>query len=377
MEEKKSSDCGLNALKILLATLTHRPVWYFLNNNENHLDWSMAQIQKTAALYNLQLDGYAINDLKLLKKIRPPYIVYVKLNNQTHYMVVRKRQGNYFYLDDENFSSLSLSIKEFRDIFLNKALIPKKKQKIVHPKDQIYYLPPATNFLILVCYILAFLFILGFLYFLDQDLPVYFPILFLSASFAFDLIQKQILSSRMCQYDVLNSENFALIHKEKDLKSWLEKKKYLFGHQIYFLSILLPILFLSLILVLNDWLYFPFLTVLYGYIYLSQRKMHKDKQRLLYLEKDFPLFDELGFKRDNFTYMNQKSYRLSRNYLLYHYGELLLLIGGSILIMFYRHTTILNYYLFHIMTLMYLTQQSSGLYTYLKNQKNQLLQVLK
>lgn len=112
-------DCGLTALKNLLAILFHdKKIYsqYFSNKCSDFL-----KMIECARDYNVELKGYEV-DLEGLKKCKFPCIAATLLDGKEHFVVIKKIKRTSVCLIDSFLGERKISLDEFNKIFRGKIL---------------------------------------------------------------------------------------------------------------------------------------------------------------------------------------------------------------------------------------------------------------
>ena len=117
----KNNDCGFACLKMLLANFHHDENYLFLSQNQKSNEYSFLDLKKIAKDNYINLKGYNIDDLSLIKKF--PCIGLIKINNVHHYILIEKINKRYIYYFDPFNGDKNAEIRDFMMIFTGNILV--------------------------------------------------------------------------------------------------------------------------------------------------------------------------------------------------------------------------------------------------------------
>jgi len=239
-------DCGITALKILLANVYHKKDFLFYPQNSKNKSLSLQEIIDIGRNEGVFLEAYRlVKKNEILKLKGKDILIVIKKNNMTHLCYVDKIKSKSIIIFDTSKGKIKYNYHDFFSLWTGEVLERtrvigstfKINNKNIIPKYQLFLLN-------LIHSITVVTFLIG-LFFINKNYDFLLStILFSSFAILFILNQQLIIyymkkTDKKLFFDVINNkeENF----KEK-YKSITNLKKYLFGNNINFInSIILSI----------------------------------------------------------------------------------------------------------------------------------------
>lgn len=296
----KNNDCGFACLKMLLANFHHDQNYLFLKQNLKFNEYSFLDLKKIAKKNYVDLKGYQINDLLLIKKF--PCIGLIKLNNLHHYVLIEKITKNFVYYFDPSNGEKKAEIGDFKEIFTGNILLIEngenhkcnnylKKERNLYPLIALLF-----NFIQIV-----FLFLTSFID--DNSLKMLIVLLL----FLFMLIINSIINTIIIKnYDKKIIYPLIEIKQEKELiisEFTLKKDYFLYIQTVINQATILS--FISFFLLINDLKNFFLLFIIFFWewfsrkvnIFLNEHKLFKiNLLESKYLIKEMKMANQLAYE---------------------------------------------------------------------------------
>ena len=302
--QENDYDCGLACIKMMLSHYHKNKHFLDLDKEIVNRKYSMYDLKKYAASYNLILDGVNFEEKDKVYQYQNS-IVLINYGDINHFVIFEKKKRGYIYLIDPNIGKIKLKEDEFLTYFTGFSLIKReiKEFKLERKKIDI------TQFNYILIYITFLILDFGLLYlisYLGNDQKYLFHQFLIIISLVLLLLSKiktinnhmNYLDTNICK--ILN--NSKLNTKEKkgllSLKLYTLKSIYGLVNSVFIIS------FVSFILILNGW--YNALLILALFI-------------LSYLHSSFSLIKDnsLNFK------LNLLEYKFFKNSDAKSYGELM------------------------------------------------------
>ena len=251
--QENDYDCGLACIKMMLSHYHKNKHFLDLDKEIVNRKYSMYDLKKYAASYNLILDGVNFEEKDKVYQYQNS-IVLINYGDINHFVIFEKKKRGYIYLIDPNIGKIKLKEDEFLTYFTGFSLIKReiKEFKLERKKIDI------TQFNYILIYITFLILDFGLLYlisYLGNDQKYLFHQFLIIISLVLLLLSKiktinnhmNYLDTNICK--ILN--NSKLNTKEKkgllSLKLYTLKSIYGLVNSVFIIS------FVSFILILNGW----------------------------------------------------------------------------------------------------------------------------
>ena len=178
--QNETNDCARAAIRNILILNYHdenMKMIYLEKNIDNFLN-----IKETLSTYNLEYDGYIVDDLFKLKKVNFPLIAQVVNGDNFHFVVVKKITTKYVYYLDSDSGDIKVAIKDFLKIFTGKVLIKISNKKNIKNKTNKSFLTIKNIIIYSFLFLIQLTSLLLSFYFMNQANSFPFPLVFLIIS---------------------------------------------------------------------------------------------------------------------------------------------------------------------------------------------------
>lgn len=178
--QNETNDCARAAIRNILILNYHdenMKMIYLEKNIDNFLN-----IKETLSTYNLDYDGYVVDDLYKFKKINFPLVAQVANGDNFHFVVVKKITLKYVYYLDSDSGDIKVTVKDFLKIFTGKVLIKISNKKNIKNKTNKSFLAIKNIAIYSVLFLIQLTSLLLSFYFMNQANSFPFPLVFLIIS---------------------------------------------------------------------------------------------------------------------------------------------------------------------------------------------------
>ncbi len=370
-------DCGITALKILLANIYKRKDFLFYPQTSLNEVVSLKEIIRIAKNEGVDLLAYRVSDKKAeIKNLRAKKTLLVfKKDDVLHLIYLKKVRKHRIEILDPKNGLISLKIEEFLTLWngelveFNKVRGSEfylKNKNIISPKVEVG---------LFIFQLVTYSFFLTGLYFINSNVDFFIP-LSLFISFIFSL-----LLFNYCLMSVMKKTDLKLflgIYKsEGSLRNKYlkitELKTFLFTNQMSLLSSSLVIIFTLLILGINSYLSIVFsLSIMIfqiTFFVFSNKYMIYRKNKIENLESGLFRYKQEEDEKllDNFKKLNNEVYKFINLNNLRKYLIILIIIIASLFLSSFEGVISLNYVLFHIFSFFYISSNLDKVLSFKEN----------
>ncbi len=339
--------CGDIALRhlLMLVKKNHR---YLLINEKLTPNASMLDIKNAAQTYGITLGGFRINDQAVLETAKLPLIVLLNKNKQQHYIVISKYKKSRYMVFDGVTAPGWVASNEFKEMDLEYALlIESNKTKRLLKKQLVHFKLRHKNLMNLSYLLTIVMLVLG-MYFFDTSMRFVMPLLCFCLAAVFFILQQLTLIHSMRNFDHELLSKITTIQNNTDLISMYDYKRLIFTNPLQLINSGLLIIFIAVLLTLNDWasgialLIVAMMTLLFAW--LETKKLTLKISKLEQLETT--LFDVGVNKSQQLHEINELSYHIGYQRLIYKTILLFILGSLALLLAALEGNVYLNFFLF-------------------------------
>ena len=199
----QNNDCGFACVKMMLATINKDKNYLFLPQDETHGAYSLDELIEIGQTHGVSFEAFrATNKLEVANCPSFPFIAILGLENgNKHAVCVTKVKWGRVYYVDPRLGKTNTSLNHFTNIWTGMGLIVKSYEKRKCPIKCPKAISASNRIALgLIQFISGVLAVLG-VYFVKDNTPIYFPIIFLSLAIAGEVIMKIVSYSCMKKID--------------------------------------------------------------------------------------------------------------------------------------------------------------------------------
>ncbi|MCR5505663.1 MAG: hypothetical protein K6F07_01545 [Bacilli bacterium] len=211
----QKDDCGMAALKMLLAEVHQDRNYLFVPQDENHGPYSYGDLIEIARIYHVELEGFSADNKKDIKGEKSfPMIVTLVFKGAMHAVVVYKIKGHTVYYLDPIEGKKALSLRKFIDLWdgtllkvmqFVKAPCPYKEEKPIRQKQWLI-----LNVLQAFAAVLA----IAGVFSITKNIHIFLPISLFSFAIILEIIAKAYSFSIMKSVDNFFYEQVEVPNKQ-------------------------------------------------------------------------------------------------------------------------------------------------------------------
>ena len=248
-------DCGITALKILLANLFKKEDYLFIREDENHGPYSFFELIDIAKKWGVTLSGVKYDTVVFDEFPTAPFLALLQLSEEvTHLIYVDKIKKDKVYYYDSAKGKGVFKRDEFFELFEGSILMVESIDKEEKIESRVVDLPLKTRVFSSVIQILSYVALILGMSFLKGDTYIFIPIICFSLYVIMQILLEKYLISSM---KIVDSIYLSLVtNAEHDtslfIKRLSEYKKSLFISPIKFFGDIIISLFLAIVMVVND-----------------------------------------------------------------------------------------------------------------------------
>ena len=199
----QKDDCGFACLKMVLAFLNNDKNYLFLPQDESHGYYSYSELIEIAEKYGLTFQAIkSTNKEQLGNCPRFPLIVAIRLKNDAkHAVIVTKAKGKTVSYIDPRFGKAKMKLSDFISIWDGTALMIENHKKMKYPHPIVNPLKKRVHLGLSLIQLVSGLFAVAGVYCIQDTIPIYLPIIFLSLAIITELIMRVVTYKVMKQLD--------------------------------------------------------------------------------------------------------------------------------------------------------------------------------
>lgn len=292
------SDCGIAAVKTLMANLFNKEEYLYIKEDEEHGPYSFSELIEFAKGYGVTLLGveYEAPEFEILPS--QPFLVVFTLSEHTNHLIyvskIKKRSVEIF---DPGKGKKVISKKEFFEYFKGKALVVEDYKEINLPEPKNEDITTKDQVIASIIQIISIAFFIAGIMFIDSESYIFVPIIFLMLYLIVQLLLEKYLVSLLKKVDANYVDE--LKGRPKNTKLFLlrlaEYKKTLFVGPIKLTTDIIAVIFLGVVMVLNNrymafTLLFAIMFALIDFVFIDDY-IKKKEDKLAREEAELDYFD--------------------------------------------------------------------------------------
>lgn len=377
IKQINEQDCGITALKILLANIYHNEDYLFYPENDLAKSLSLNEIILIAKREGIKLAGYKFLNKDEIKTLKKKYcLIVLKEGKYYHLVYLKKVKRKGAIILDPKRGKTYLSFEELFDKWNGEYLevieINKKKEKFKKMK----ILPTSYHFIINFFQILSSLFFMSGLYFINKEISYLIPLLFFTLFILTTILFNLIIT--ICMKNVDKKLFLGIYETKGNLKdkyiNITKLKSYLFKNPIELISSSIFIIFTIFLFGINNYLnliaIFIILLIdtlfhIFSSSYFTYKKMKIENY------ENFLFSSSTSDAPNAFKALNDEVYKFISLKNIKMYIVIFLIIVLSLTISGFENKISLNYILFDTFGFYYIVKNFENILNY-KNNKNEL-----
>ena len=223
-----NSSCGMACLKMLLAIVHKDEGYLYLNEDENHGQYSYQDLVVEAQRYDVTLIGAKYDDKDDFRHFDnfPVILTVVNPNETVHALLISKRKGNRLKVHDPAkgiyWQKLSQLLPLWDGTLLAVSVFEKKPypHNVIDTKDR-------KGTLVSAVFQTVTALLIGFAtFFMKPDGGYLYPILFIAGSLVSEVLLRYILLKRMQRYDRYIRRFLPYVHKKDYFEFYKRSQEY-------------------------------------------------------------------------------------------------------------------------------------------------------
>ena len=223
-----NSSCGMACLKMLLAIVHKDEGYLYLNEDENHGQYSYQDLVVEAQRYDVTLIGAKYDDKDDFRHFDnfPVILTVVNPNETVHALLISKRKGNRVKVHDPAkgiyWQKLSQLLPLWDGTLLAVSVFEKKPypHNVIDTKDR-------KGTLVSAVFQTVTALLIGFAtFFMKPDGGYLYPILFIAGSLVSEVLLRYILLKRMQRYDRYIRKFLPYVHKKDYFEFYKRSQEY-------------------------------------------------------------------------------------------------------------------------------------------------------
>ena len=348
-------DCGMAALKMLLADVHHDKNYLFIPQDEEHGPYSYDDLIDIARTYSVELEGFSVPAMIELEKSDDfPFIATIKTLGGPHAVYVYKRKGRRIYLLDPLDGKVEMSVSKFIELWDGTLLKVKQYVKTRCPYQEAKPISSGQWFVLNLLQILAAAAAIAGVFFISENVYIFLPIALFSLAVILEIAMKSYSFSIMRTVDDFFYD--AVIPKEGEYTKTLRRfERYKHGlltsFSNFIVTFLITLAFIVIILN-NDIKNFlliagPLLAAsLEGLFYRPY--LRRGFRNVGYLEEQLDSSVDPIDYRDKVTTLHKEAYKYGRVEMFKRYIGLALYIGIAVVLMAINGMVSFPYVIFYL-----------------------------
>lgn len=377
IKQINEQDCGITALKILLANIYHNEDYLFYPENDLAKSLSLNEIILIAKREGIKLAGYKFLNKDEIKTLKKKYcLIVLKEDKYYHLVYLKKVKRKGAIILDPKRGKTYLSFEELFDKWNGEYLevieINKKKEKFKKMK----ILPTSYHFIINFFQILSSLFFMSGLYFINKEISYLIPLLFFTLFILITILFNLIIT--ICMKNVDKKLFLGIYETKGNLKdkyiNITKLKSYLFKNPIELISSSIFIIFTIFLFGINNYLNLIaiFIILLIDTLFHISSSSYFTYKKMKIENYENVLFSSSTSDAPNaFKALNDEVYKFISLKNIKMYIVIFLIIVLSLTISGFENKISLNYILFDTFGFYYIVKNFENILNY-KNNKNEL-----
>ena len=184
-------DCGMAALKMLLAETHHDRNYLFIPQDEEHGPYSYDDLIDIARTYHVELEGFSVPEVGDIEKCQEfPFIATIKTLGGPHAVLVYKRKGRRIYLLDPLDGKIDLSVDKFIKLWDGTLLKVREYVKTPCPYKEATPISSGQWFVLNFLQVLTAAAAIAGVFFISENVYIFLPIALFSLAVILEISVK-------------------------------------------------------------------------------------------------------------------------------------------------------------------------------------------
>lgn len=377
IKQINEQDCGITALKIMLANIYHNEDYLFYPENDLAKSLSLNEIILIAKREGIKLVGYKFLNKTEIKSLKKKHCLLVLKEEKSFHLVYLKRiKRKGIIILDPKRGKIYLTYEELFDKWNGEYLETVKinKQKKKFKKNKI--LPTFYYFIIDFFQILTSLFFMTGLYFINKEISFLIPLLFFTLFILNAVLFNLIIT--LCMKNIDKKLFLGIYETKGNLKdkyiNITKLKSYLFKNPIELISSIIFIMFSIFLFGINNYLNLIAITIILfidSLFHLFSSSFFTYKKNKIENYENALFSSSVADVPNQFKLLNDEVYKFISLKNLKMYILIFLIIVLSLTISGFENKISLNYILFDTFGFYYIVKNYENILNY-RNNKNEL-----
>ncbi len=223
-----NSSCGMACLKMLLAIVHKDEGYLYLNEDENHGQYSYQDLVVEAQRYDVTLIGAKYDDKDDFRHFDnfPVILTVVNPNETVHALLISKRKGNRVKVHDPAKGIYWQKLSQLLSLWDGTLLAVNAFEKKPYPHNVIDTKDRKGTLVSAVFQTVTALLIGFATFFMKPDGGYLYPILFIAGSLVSEVLLRYILFKRMQRYDRYIRRFLPYVHKKDYFEFYKRSQEY-------------------------------------------------------------------------------------------------------------------------------------------------------
>lgn len=223
-----NSSCGMACLKMLLAIVHKDEGYLYLNEDENHGQYSYQDLVVEAQRYDVTLIGAKYDDKDDFRHFDnfPVILTVVNPNETVHALLISKRKGNRVKVHDPAKGIYWQKLSQLLPLWDGTLLAVNAFEKKPYPHNVIDTKDRKGTLVSAVFQTVTALLIGLATFFMKPDGGYLYPILFIAGSLVSEVLLRYILLKRMQRYDKYIRRFLPYVHKKDYFEFYKRSQEY-------------------------------------------------------------------------------------------------------------------------------------------------------
>ena len=223
-----NSSCGMACLKMLLAIVHKDEGYLYLNEDENHGQYSYQDLVVEAQRYDVTLIGAKYDDKDDFRHFDnfPVILTVVNPNETVHALLISKRKGNRVKVHDPAKGIYWQKLSQLLPLWDGTLLAVSVFEKKPYPHNVIDTKDRKGTLVSAVFQTVTALLIGLATFFMKPDGGYLYPILFIAGSLVSEVLLRYILLKRMQRYDRYIRRFLPYVHKKDYFEFYKRSQEY-------------------------------------------------------------------------------------------------------------------------------------------------------
>ncbi|MCR4912121.1 MAG: hypothetical protein K5925_06390 [Bacilli bacterium] len=370
-------DCAFTCLAMMLANYHKDKNYLFLKHEDRN--YSFKELMILAESFNMTLLGVQIESVgELTKSDKFPFIVTIKVSEKAfHCVLLLKATKKYVLVYDPAVGKRKIGLREFEEVWTNKALIVKNYMKSSCPFVPPTFIAKKDKVTLPLWQILSGVSLLAGTYFISKDALIFIPIALFSLFVVFELVFRENLVGAMRRMDAEINSYSLDITKEKyyELYSNIERyRKAALTKTPNIIYTMLIAIFIIIILILNGTINLVYIALAFGYsifeafvfepfIEMRAKEIIEDEKKISLCENDDEYYHYSQEARE-------KAYHLGIVKTVFTYLGVAIFLVATILVMALSQVVSVTYVVFYLCIILFLKSNFIKVFSFNKQEED-------